>query len=622
MPNFWTKTTQKIAEAFSGPRTKDNEFDLKMEEMKRVEKGISGFKHLLNNFLHYTISIKNMSKEFASSIKGVYEKESPFSLIANDLIDAHIDMEKFYDDFHNNVQKLVSKTSEWNSLFSQAKVELNKRESSRKTYDHYDGKLEKIYKERAERIRKNLQMESSKEIEFVERNERKYKKASEDFMKASEVTFTTVQTILDRRYSLINPVISQFVEDERLFFSSISNLFKKFESIGTKFRGISSSLEKTIITYDPTKHIRGKELCKDSNKSPREKSNHIGIQENEEEDKRYRSKSNIPIKNNNDQNERKTNHNHIRNPTEDFYFDNNNNNKNVNMTKYLDHSPKRKNNQTTHSQSGNSGNSSNNLSPNKVYNLPQNQTNQNFLDVDYEGFNNISNNFNNQHRYNENQDSRKVSHTVYNPNLMQSTNNNAFKNSNYSSNNSFTNSNSSNYDNQINQNSQFPNTGPTQNLGNFEQNNYGSNYYVNVPASAGSNYPRFSELDVEGIQNMQISKGLQGLDMDNMKQNFNDGMKVANQVNSYTKTANQFLVNNNINFNNNCNVSGSFTQKNQSANNVNAFLNHTSNKNDKNFEFDNIFNNKQNSALKYTNTSNNNNNPHKNLNNDIFKDLF
>ena len=63
MPNLWTKATQKIAEAFGGPRTKDTEFDLKVDEMKLIEKGVLSLRVVFQNFLNYTVSIRRLCSD-------------------------------------------------------------------------------------------------------------------------------------------------------------------------------------------------------------------------------------------------------------------------------------------------------------------------------------------------------------------------------------------------------------------------------------------------------------------------------------------------------------------------------------------------------------------------------
>jgi hypothetical protein len=168
MPNLWTKTSQKIAEAFSGPRTKDTEFDIIVEEMKIVERGVLGFKSFLSNFSMYTQTLRNYAQEMNLAIKNLYQKNSPYAILAGEMYEAHLQLEKIYDTFLNKVHDITAGTKDWQLFFNDAKTKISKREQVRKNYDHYDEKLEKLYKSKLERMRKN-QQDNQKEIDMIKR---------------------------------------------------------------------------------------------------------------------------------------------------------------------------------------------------------------------------------------------------------------------------------------------------------------------------------------------------------------------------------------------------------------------------------------------------------------------
>lgn len=168
MPNLWTKTTQKIAEAFNGPRTSDIEFDTKIEEMKIMEKSIACLRQAIHNFSSNSLSIKNLCRDIYGCIRSIYDKKSPYHSIANEIFDTHIEIEKIYETMNTNMQNLFSRTSEWSQMFAKAKTLLHQREEKRKDFDHYDEKLEKIYKSRMEKMRKNQNV-TNKEAELLER---------------------------------------------------------------------------------------------------------------------------------------------------------------------------------------------------------------------------------------------------------------------------------------------------------------------------------------------------------------------------------------------------------------------------------------------------------------------
>jgi hypothetical protein len=168
MPNFWTKTSQKISEAFSGPRTKDTEFDLKVEELKTAERGVISMKQFILTFHGYTQSLKAFSRDMNNAIKNIYEVNSPFAIIAKEIYEAHLDLEKFYDTFCNKVSVLQKEANDWHLLFNDTKQQITKRETLRKTYDHYDEKLEKLFKAKQDKFKKNIN-ETNKELELLTR---------------------------------------------------------------------------------------------------------------------------------------------------------------------------------------------------------------------------------------------------------------------------------------------------------------------------------------------------------------------------------------------------------------------------------------------------------------------
>jgi len=291
MPNLWTKATQKIAEAFSGPRTRDTEFESKLEEMKAIEKGVASLRLVFQNFLNSTSGFRNICRDLIISIKQVYEKNSHFSPVCNDILEAHVDLELLYENFFKNVEKIHSRSSEWPVLFSQAKSQIQKRIDVRKNYDHYDEKLEKIYKSKQEKLKKGTQ-ESAKDLEFLKRNEEKYKKATEDYVKISEDAYYTIQTILNKRYELINPVLSDFIAEEEKFYEKSSNVFKKLENISQRFKSISMTFPKIANTYDACKYIRGGEIIqKDKSLNPYQPDDNFRI-----DNVKNRSFSSIPTR--------------------------------------------------------------------------------------------------------------------------------------------------------------------------------------------------------------------------------------------------------------------------------------------------------------------------------------
>jgi hypothetical protein len=68
--------------------------------------------------------------------------------------------------------------------------------------------------------------------------------------------------VLHRRHDMVNPIVSEFLEEEKNFFVSCANVFRKFDGVGSKFSIISKKNPKPEVTYDPCRYIRGGEIIK------------------------------------------------------------------------------------------------------------------------------------------------------------------------------------------------------------------------------------------------------------------------------------------------------------------------------------------------------------------------
>ncbi len=87
-----------------------------------TEKSIIAFKSILFNYVSSTSGIKSFCREFNNSIKTMYERNSSYGSIGNDLIESHVQIERAYDDFIAMLHELSLSTSDWNRMFEDAKV--------------------------------------------------------------------------------------------------------------------------------------------------------------------------------------------------------------------------------------------------------------------------------------------------------------------------------------------------------------------------------------------------------------------------------------------------------------------------------------------------------------------
>ncbi len=259
MPNFWTQTTQAIYELFNGPRTVDTEFEEKQTELKGAISSMSYVSNLIQNFQSQTSGIRNFCQNLYTNLPKAYSGNSVYTPFIVDLCNSHKNIENAYLNCCNALKTLQISNQEWDNLFNEVKSALQKREESRKIYDHYDEKMEKLVKDRNEKLQKRIE-ENPKDIEKFERNDGKYKRAASDFIQLSNYCYRKMQELLDMKYKILNPLISSFVSEEKKFFDSCSFFMNKFENAYQKLSGLDRGFQKTPINYDGSRYVRAAKL--------------------------------------------------------------------------------------------------------------------------------------------------------------------------------------------------------------------------------------------------------------------------------------------------------------------------------------------------------------------------
>jgi hypothetical protein len=168
MRNFLQTTYQKIYEAFNGVRTKDTEFDVKVEELKGCEKSFIGIKQIFSNFFVNTRGLKIMCRDVFNGLVAAYNDQCPYWNQILEISRAYKDVEALYDSMADTIGILANKTTEWDKIFEDSKINVALREQNRRIYDHYDEKLEKLVRIKNDKINRNIP-ETAIEIEMFNR---------------------------------------------------------------------------------------------------------------------------------------------------------------------------------------------------------------------------------------------------------------------------------------------------------------------------------------------------------------------------------------------------------------------------------------------------------------------
>lgn len=168
MPNLWSTTTQKLSEFINGPRTKDTDYELKLQEFKSYEVKFHKLKDIFQNYFKNTHGYKNVSKDICTTLVTIYNESSVFWPLVKEINGIFEQSETLYDQLIINICE-IEKTFDYAiAEMHGADKLIELRKNSRMEYDHYDEKLEKLVHARLEKHSKNI-AETEQEIKKFER---------------------------------------------------------------------------------------------------------------------------------------------------------------------------------------------------------------------------------------------------------------------------------------------------------------------------------------------------------------------------------------------------------------------------------------------------------------------
>jgi hypothetical protein len=138
MPNFWSNTRRKVYEIFHGPKTKDIEFDLKIDQLQNVESSVDEIKLIYMDFYHNTKAFKYVCRQISENLSTIYDQCSPYWSFTNEIVQIYVEAEKLYDNLIVKVKELQKIGIEWDNNYKEIFSNILKREEARRNYDHYD----------------------------------------------------------------------------------------------------------------------------------------------------------------------------------------------------------------------------------------------------------------------------------------------------------------------------------------------------------------------------------------------------------------------------------------------------------------------------------------------------
>lgn len=121
----------------------------------------------LVNFL-LILGFKTLCEEIVTSLTSLYDVSSPYWSVINEIIFIYGEADKIYDYLALQVVEIHKTCSAFDLKYKEVMSEVQKREDARRTYDHYDQKMQKLVKKREEKASK-YELETHKDFEYFGR---------------------------------------------------------------------------------------------------------------------------------------------------------------------------------------------------------------------------------------------------------------------------------------------------------------------------------------------------------------------------------------------------------------------------------------------------------------------
>jgi hypothetical protein len=135
---------------------------------------------------------------------------------------------------------------------------MNKREELRKTYDHYEAKME-------------LTLKENEDIDYLNKVEQKFRKSMEEYADYSHFTYRQIQSLLDYRYNYINVCVTEFVNSITDYYGDCHRICKDYlKDIDQQFELKDHEMEERtnlFSRYNPYIFMKGAKILEEFRKA-------------------------------------------------------------------------------------------------------------------------------------------------------------------------------------------------------------------------------------------------------------------------------------------------------------------------------------------------------------------
>jgi hypothetical protein len=158
---------------------------------------------------------------------------------------------------HSRLKEIESHQARWYKIYDQVLEYVNKREELRKTYDHYEAKMEEMIKDLDDN-------------NYMNKLEQKFRNSMEEYADYSRFTYRQIQSLLDYRYNYVNVCLTEFVEAFTDYYGDCHRVCKDFIDIDERFALKDSMTEERadlFSQYNPYIFMKGSKILDEFNKA-------------------------------------------------------------------------------------------------------------------------------------------------------------------------------------------------------------------------------------------------------------------------------------------------------------------------------------------------------------------
>eukprot|EP00466_Bigelowiella_natans_P014005 jgi/Bigna1/146937/aug1.125_g21645 len=205
---------RRVFDALAGHKTVDAAFDDLGAKLEDLEKRCKAFTKITSTYLKNLKGFQDSAMSAAGNMKGYYEEQQSEPMFK--LLDK---LHMFSKDSCEMDEQVSAALNKLHEKLAYVKGRMKLRNDARINFDHYNGKMSGLRKER-EKIIANGQLAGWKNKDKFERNEKKYQAARDQYERTNAAVIEEMKELYETRFQYINAMCSGFIKMQMYYFAA------------------------------------------------------------------------------------------------------------------------------------------------------------------------------------------------------------------------------------------------------------------------------------------------------------------------------------------------------------------------------------------------------------------